>query len=114
MSAMSIMTPETLGSRRAYAPRGPVLALVDAVHRCGYAFADWFVSDTRDAVWGHVELPDRDAVLLLVQRLAGLQLVIEIDVVPLTHDGRGRWSVKLRAACGKRSRDAHALPTSTP
>ncbi len=78
-------------------PRGPALAIVDAVHRCGFAFADWCVSERRDAVWGHVELPDRDAVLRLVQQLASLHTPIEVDVVPLAADGRGRWSVKLRA-----------------
>jgi hypothetical protein len=114
MHAMTAPSQPLPGSIRAYVPRGPALAIVDAVHRCGYAFADWCVSDNRDAVWGHVELPDRDAVLYLVQRLASLQLLIEIDVVPLTHDGRGRWSVKLRAACGKSSRDADAPPSSPP
>ncbi|HET6585363.1 MAG TPA: hypothetical protein VFG69_18020 [Nannocystaceae bacterium] len=109
-----IAATHTSDSTRTYSPRGPALALVDAVHRCGYGFADWCVSDARDAVWGHVELPDRDSVLALVQRLASLPLLIEIDVVPLAHDGRGRWSVKLRAACGRTSRDADALPPSTP
>jgi hypothetical protein len=78
-------------------PRSPALLIVDTVRRCGIESADWCVSATGDAVCGHIVLADADAVLHLVQRLARLATPIELDVVPLTADGRGRWSVKLRA-----------------
>ena len=70
---------------------------MDACRSLGVAFADWCVPDSRDAVWGHLELADREAVLRLVQHLARLQTPIEIDIVPPAQHGRGRWSVKLRA-----------------
>lgn len=95
MHAMSLLDPMSRPGRRY--PRGAALVIVDTCRALGVAFADWCVSDSRDAVWGHLELADREAVLGLVQRLARLQTPIEIDIVAPAHHERGRWSVKLRA-----------------
>ena len=96
MLAMSpIDTPRRAPARAR--PSVSALAIVETVRYCGYELADFCISQRGDAVWGHVELPDRASVVVLVQELAHLRTHIEVDVVPLAHDGRGRWSVKLRA-----------------
>jgi hypothetical protein len=96
MHAMSMLDPPS-SARARRTPRGAALAIMDACRALGVASADWCVTDSRDAVWGHLELADRDAVLRLVQGLARLQTPIEIDIVAPPHCGQGRWSVKLRA-----------------
>lgn len=102
MLAMSTHEPPRRPLER---PSVSPLEIVDTVRYCGYEIADWCISARGDAVWGHVEVPDRDSVLVLVQQLAHLHTAIEVDVVPLAHDGQGRWSVKLRAGltAGERS-----------
>jgi hypothetical protein len=96
MHAMSMLDPPSSARARSY-PRGPALVIVDACRALGLAFADWCITDSCDAVWGHLELVDREAVLRLVQELARLETPIEVDIVPPVRHGRGRWTVKLRA-----------------
>jgi hypothetical protein len=96
MLAMSMLDAPSFARARRY-PRGPALVIVDACRALGLAFADWCVTDSGEAVWGHLELADRESVLRLVQALAQLHTPIEIDIVPPPRPGSGRWSVKLRA-----------------
>ena len=76
-----------------------LLAVVDAVRHAGVEFGDWYVvpGPHAEAICGHIEVADRQAVSRLLDALLDVGAGLDVDVGPATGDPEGRWAIRLRA-----------------